>query len=407
MSSHSEFHSPELLPAYERTGPALPTWTYASEELLDLEYQEFFLKSWQMVGHVCDLQEPGDFITFDMWRDSVIVMRGKDQGIRAFLNICRHRASRLLDGRGNCAAIQCPYHGWSYHTDGSLGGVPQPENFPDLDKEKFGLQEVQLEIYRGQIFVKLEAGGPSVATRIGEIDDHVALYSPEGYEPLGDAQVEVWGCNWKLAWDNYQENYHIPIGHPCLHRMLVEVAASGELSSGVNYGYFGMREKLSRVPHERRYQEGIACTDHRFPGGKGRRWLQLAMDPNMGIEYYPDLFALFHLMPIGVDRTQVKLQCYSPPAMSADEREMQKINLALLDEVNAQDKTLCERIQRGVRTSGYQPGPLALAESTVYRFHEQVRRRIPVTRLEHAPLRGTLHRENERLKSGIEERTGV
>jgi phenylpropionate dioxygenase-like ring-hydroxylating dioxygenase large terminal subunit len=402
MSNLSRPDSPQLLPDYDQTGQALPTWTYASEELLELEYEEFFLKSWQMVGHVCDLPNSGDFITFDLWRDSVIVIRGKDRVIRAFLNVCRHRASRLLDGKGNCeGAIQCKYHGWSYRNDGSLSGIPRPESFPGVERSEFGLLEVRMEIYRGHIFVNLRGDGPGVAAMMGPIGDEIALYAPEGYEPLREPTLEIWECNWKLAWDNYHENYHIPIGHPCLHRMLVEADGGGELDNGINWGYFEMRDKLSSVARERRYQEGIGCTDHRFPKGKRRRWLQLGMDPNMGIEYYPDLFALFQILPLGVDKTLIKLACYSPPEMSAEEREMQEINMAVLDEVNAQDQFLVERIQSGVKTSGYQPGPLALAESSVSRFHERVRERIPVARLGEAPLRGTLHQENERLKNTV------
>ena len=396
MSSQSR--SPGVLPALERTGDALPLWTYASEELLELEYQELFLKGWQMVGHTCDLPNSGDFLTFDLWRDSVLVMRGKDQVIRAFLNVCRHRASRLLDGRGNCGGgIQCRYHGWSYRNDGTLSGIPKPENFPGVDKSKLGLQEVRMEIYRGHIFVNLRGDGPGVAVAMGPIDEELALYSPEGYQPIGEPKLEEWGCNWKLAWDNYQENYHIPIAHPCLHRMLVENDEGVALDSGINFGVFEMREKLSKVPNERRYQELIGCTDHRFPEGRGRRWLQVAMNPNMGIEYYPDLFALFQVFPLGPDRSQIKLTCYSPPDLSAEEREMQEINMALLDEVNDQDKVLIERIQRGVRTSGYQPGPLSLEESAVYRFHEYIRERVPVTRLREPPMRGMLHQENARM----------
>lgn len=123
------------------------------------------------------------------------------------------------------------------------------------------------------------------------------------------------------------------------------------------------------------------------------------MDPGMGIEYYPDLFSLFQVLPLGVDKSLIKRACYSPPNMSAEEREMQEINMAILDEVNTQDKILVERIQSGVKTSGYQPGPLGLAESSVFQFHERVRARIPVTRLSEAPLPGSLHRENERLKA--------
>ena len=399
MSDRNDAVEVKPLPSYESVGDALPLWTYGNEELLELEYQAFFLNSWQMVGHVCDLQKPGDFITLDMWRDSVIVVRGKDHVIRAFLNVCRHRAMRLLDGQGNCGnAIQCPYHGWTYRNDGTLRGVTQAENFPDLDKSTLGLQTVGLKIYRGHIFVNLCGGGPSIDDTLGAVSEELDRYAPETYQPHRQPTFEVWDCNWKLAWDNYQENYHIPVGHPCLHRMVESTEEGVEFSGGFNYGYFAMREKLSKVPQERRYQELIACTDHRFPKGKGRKWLQLALDPNMGIEYYPDLFALFQVFPLAVDKTLVKLATYSPPNLSPEESELQAINLALLDEVNDQDKMLVERIQRGVHTTGYQPGPLALEESSVYSFHERVRELIPVTRLSDAPLRGTLHQTNAGLK---------
>ena len=120
----------------------------------------------------------------------------------------------------------------------------------------------------------------------------------------------------------------------------------GELDNGINWGTFKMRDKPSTVAHERRYQEGIACTDHRFPKGKGGRWLQLAMDPNMGVEYYPDLFSLFQVLPLGVDKTLIKLACYSPPNLSADEREMQKIADETPRRVKAGDATGAPRRSR-------------------------------------------------------------
>jgi len=400
MPDSGEPRVPRRLPEADTTGEALPMWTYASEELFEIEYEEFFLNGWHMVGHVCDLQQPGDYLTFDLWRDSVIVVRGRDDTNRAFLNVCRHRAFRLVDGKGSCGgAIQCRYHGWSYGNDGRLIGVPSPESFPGLDKTKLGLTEVRLETYRGHLFVNLRGDPPPVASMLAPLDGEIALYAPEGYEPLREPTYEIWECNWKLAWDNYHENYHIAIAHPSLHRLLRETDDGGDLDNGINWGCFEMREKSSSVPQERRYQEGLACTDHRYPEGKRGRWLQIGMDPGMGIEYYPDLFGLFQILPLGVNRTQIKMSAYSPPDMSAEEREIQAINLSLFDGVNAEDKFIVERIQSGAKTAGYQPGPLSMRESSVAHFHDRVRARIPVTRLSEAPKPGTLRRENERCGS--------
>ena len=120
----------------EARGKALAMWTYASEELLELEYREVFLKTWQFAGHVSELAEPGAYIVFDLWRDSVIIMRGKDGVLRAFQNVCRHRASRLVDGKGQCkGVIQCQYHGWTFNLDGSLRKTQKSTLLSWLEKD--------------------------------------------------------------------------------------------------------------------------------------------------------------------------------------------------------------------------------------------------------------------------------
>ena len=137
----------------------LPAWTYRNSELLELEYERVILPSWQFVGHVNQVSEPGAFATLDMMRDSIIVMRGKDGILRAFSNVCRHRGSRLLEGAGKCRVrITCPYHGWSYSLDGSLAATPAEATFPGLDKKDFGLKPVEVEVLMGLVFIRVIGG---------------------------------------------------------------------------------------------------------------------------------------------------------------------------------------------------------------------------------------------------------
>jgi phenylpropionate dioxygenase-like ring-hydroxylating dioxygenase large terminal subunit len=383
---------------------ALPTWAYANEELLELEYPHFFLASWQFLGHENELQKPGDFVTLDLWRDSILVMRGRDGALRAFLNICRHRASRLLDGRGNCGArIQCRYHGWTYNNDGRLSGIPSPESFPDVDRSELGLLEINCQVYRGLVFARIAGEGPPIASRLGEADRWIAEYKPEDLVLQAEPVIEVWDANWKIAWDNYLENYHLPIGHPCLHRLLVESEVSADLPGGGSAGFFEMNPKPSSVEQERRYQELIECTDHRYTECVRRKWLQVDFESNMGIEFYPSLFSVFQVLPVAAGKTVIRMSLYAPPDLDPDEKELQAIDLAILDEVNQQDKVLCERIQRGVKTHGYRPGPLSLEESSIQAFHDRVRESLPVTRQAQAPPRGQLVNYNQRAQRSSEE----
>ena len=119
-------------------GEPLAPWTYKNSELFELEYEALFLKRWQFVGHVSDVPNVGDYMTAAIGGDNVVVLRGKDKELRAFLNVCRHRASRIFEGTGTCrGVIRCPYHGWTYQFDGSLMAIPQQENFPGIDRSNY------------------------------------------------------------------------------------------------------------------------------------------------------------------------------------------------------------------------------------------------------------------------------
>ena len=234
-------------------GAPLPPWTYTSPELFELEYDAFFLRRWQFVGHVSEVTGVGEFMTADIGRDNVIVIRGKDEMLRGFLNVCRHRGSRLLDGSGHCqGVIKCPYHGWTYRLDGSLLGVPQEENFPDFDRNDYGLHEIQIEVFYGFVFVRVHGDGRSVAEQFSHTARFFELYGVEDYVPCLRASTQVWDVNWKVAWDNYLENYHIAVGHPGLNRLLTVTEDFEELESGVSYGVFDLKERPSKVGTEHR-----------------------------------------------------------------------------------------------------------------------------------------------------------
>ena len=385
----------------EETGKSLPMWTYASEELLELEYREVFLRTWQFAGHVSDVQQPGEYIVFDLWRDSAIIMMGKDRVLRAFQNVCRHRASRLLDGTGQCkSAIQCQYHGWTFNHDGSLKGITQPDKFPKCDKTKMGLNPVELEVYRGLIFVKMERSDClSVKDQYAPIDEFVAAYHPEDLIRVEGSFGQEWNCNWKLAWDNYAENYHIPLGHPGLQRMTREGGEGGELSTGIGFGTFRMKEKASKEIDEARYQELIHTSDHRVDDPVKRCWMQASMHMNMGLEFSNEVFWVFQILPMAVDKTEVRFSGFTRKNLSEQERELVNLNIKLNSTVNEEDKVLVERIQRGAKSNGYMPGTLSYIESTLALNHKRFREIFPIANQDTAPQWGTLSAENERMKS--------
>lgn len=373
-------------------------WTYANPELFELEYDAFFLQRWQFVGHISEVPEIGDYISADIGRDNVVVLRGKDKKLRAFLNVCRHRASRLLQGSGTCrGVIRCPYHGWTYRLDGTLMAIPQEQNFEGVDRSRLGLHEVQLEDFHGLMFVRVKGDGPSVAEQFSHTASYFEKYDVANYEKISEPESEVWDINWKVIWDNYLENYHIPIGHPSLNRLLQENGEWEELTSGVNYGVFLIKDKLSGVEEERLYQEQLHHADKRVPDDLKGKWVQFGFAPNLGIDLYPEMLDMFQLIPLSVDKTLVRASFYAHQNPTTEELELRRLNRLINDPVNLEDKQLCTRVQQGLRTHGYRPGPLSLQESAVFNFHELLRSLLPVMNLETLPTSGSVVSENARL----------
>ena len=136
---------------WDRKG--LPGWAYHSCKLLELEKDLVFLSSWQLVCHISDVEKKGDFMTFDLCNERILILRDEEHNIQVFNNLCRHRGSKVIANKeGNCNALVCPFHGWVYNLNGTLRGVSKPESFPKIDKKKFGLKKIEFEIWNGFIY---------------------------------------------------------------------------------------------------------------------------------------------------------------------------------------------------------------------------------------------------------------
>ena len=379
-------------------GEPLAPWTYACTELHDLEYEKLFLSRWQFVGHCTEIPNPGDYLTQDIGRDNIIVMRDKVDELRAFLNVCRHRASRLLEGSGNCGNnVQCPYHGWTYGLDGKLKGVPQQKNFPSFDRACYGLHQVELEVFHGLLFIRVKGNGESVVQQFAHTAHYFEKYDVSNYVRIANPREEVWEVNWKVIWDNYLENYHIPLGHPGLNRLLRENDEYEELTSGVSYSVFVMNEQRSKVIEERQYQETLHYADLRLPDDLKGRWVQFGFSPNLGIDLYPEMLDLFQIVPLEVNRTLVRTSLYGHQNPTAEEVELRRLNRLINEPINEEDRKLCLRVQKGLRSYAYQPGPLSSQESCVFNFHKLIRAQIPVARLKNKPAFGSIAAENAKL----------
>ncbi len=365
---------------------ALPAWVYNHPELTRLEIERVLMPSWQIVCHVNSIPRAGDYATFDLGPESVLVLKDRDGSIRAFHNVCRHRGARLLDGSGNCpSTITCPYHGWSYRHDGGLIGVPMRETFPGLDRAAHGLRPVRVDTALGFVFVCLAGDPPPVSSTWGRLALELAPYRFEDMVPLTPITTEVWDVDWKIAMDNYLESYHVPIGHPGLYRMFTpdydDVAAVPGVARGVSW----MRDRPSSRWSERMYQKLAAGAVTHLPEKLRRSWRFYSALPNLGIDVFPDQMDFFQLLPGGPGKCIVRGAMFGLPNEGREIRAVRYLSNRINTQVNNEDRWLCQRVQRGLASSSYKPGPLSRLETYMHEFHNLLRERIPEFRLADAP----------------------
>jgi len=379
--------NPESLAA-EKVHHALPAWVYNNAQLSRLEFERVLKPSWQIVCHVNSIPEPGDFQTLDLGSDSVMVLRDRDGSIHAFHNVCRHRGARLLDGAGNCpTAVTCPYHGWTYRHDGGLIGMPVRESFPGLDRSLHGLRPVRVEVALSFVWICLAGDPPPIATVWGELADELAPYRLEDMVPLGPITQESWPVDWKIAMDNYLESYHVPIGHPGLYRMFTPDYEDQRAVPGVARGLSWMRERDSPRWAEGRYQRMIGNVATHLPAELRRCWRFYSALPNLGIDVFPDQMDFFQVLPDGPGRCLIRGAVFGLPDERREMRAVRYLSSRINAQVNNEDKWLCSRVQRGLASPSYRPGPLSQLERWMLEFHELLRARIPEFALAQAPER--------------------
>ncbi len=379
------------LPAHDTDpleGWSLPSWTYHDTEFHTLELDRVFRPSWQVVCHVSDIPASGDWHTLDYCGESVIVVRGADDGLRAFTNVCRHRGSRLVDGASGCAKkLVCPYHAWTYDLDGTLTGVPDSASYPTLDRGKAGLVPVELEVWRGFIFVRLQDdGGPTVAQQMAPYEAMVAPYRFEELEALGRVTLRPREVNWKNVGDNYSDGLHIPVAHPGLTRLFGK-GYGIEAEAHVDRMWGAMIDRESANWSERMYQRLLPPVPH-LPEERQRFWLYFKLWPNVAFDIYPDQIDFMQWLPTGPSTCLIREISYVLPDDRREMRAARYLNWRINRQVNAEDTALITRVQQGMASRSFSMGPLSDKEVCLRHFCRRIRDLIPEARLEKQPPAG-------------------
>ena len=378
----------------------LPAWTYNNDELTQLEMEQVFLRSWMFVGHVSDIPKSGDYQCFEMANERAVVVRDQDNQVRAFHNVCRHRASRVVgEDKGHCGkAFICPFHGWSYNLDGSLRNIPKADSFPDLDRQQFGLKSLECELWQGMIFIRFGGDGPSVAELFAEAAEEIGLYRIEDMLPLDAPYQYKFDLDWKAVLDIDNEGYHVPIGHPELFDLVGSTYTDQQLESGLSRAYGVINQRKHRLERNRDYVAALPEESY-LPESHRHLWIYWGLFPGFVLTLFPDQIEIYQIYPVGSQKSVMAGVTYALPDDRPEMQKARELNRDINMDVGDEDIQLIQWAAEGMRSSAFDGAILSDLELGVGSFQNQLRKILPVVSLEQAPAEGSLKQVNEQLRT--------
>ena len=329
----------EIINSYDANAPleaasTIPASWYLDPGVWDLERQTAFSKSWQYVGRADQLQKAGDYVTWEVAGEPIVVVRGDDGVIRGFFNVCRHHAAAVMSApSGRAVQLQCPYHGWTYSLEGKLKSAPDLGAVCNFDRESMGLVPVEAAVWGKCIFVRLDA-------KEGRPLPQISDFNPGNLNWV-ERRTYTLACNWKVFVDNYLDGgYHVPHLHHALN-------------SALDYSNYTIENG-----------DGYCLQSSPIVKDKaGNRALYYWIYPNFMINWYERSMDTNLVVPRSVNTTDVVFDFYFAGAADA-------ASIAASEQIQDEDKAVCESVQRGLASRAYTAGRLsARREAGMHFFH--------------------------------------
>ena len=339
----------------------LPSWCYTSEAFYQREVEQIFLKQWNFPGRLDEIPDSGDYMSLDFCGESVIVIRGKDDVVRAFSNVCRHRSARLLEGRGRCRTIVCPYHSWVYDLDGTLLRMKGMEQTAGFDPAENGLIPLQVESWAGFLFVSFANDVMPLEEHLGDMTEQYASYRFADMLCVRRRSYDL-KCNWKLYIENAMEDYHTATVHKDSigNQDCVPVSTKGQwaaihLEAADTIAV--LTEDNTTLPHIEKLS-GLAAKGTYFS----------VIYPGTFFATHQDCMWWLQLLPHAPDRTTVVIgSCFPRSSIAREDfaREVLKY-YARWDKALPEDNAISERQQQGLNSRSSRPGRLSYYEPCVH-----------------------------------------
>jgi choline monooxygenase len=329
-------------------GATLPASWYSDPEVLRLEHERIFSRSWQYAGPVEQVSAPGSFFTCQAGATPIVVVRDRDRRLRAFVNVCRHRGHEVAHGCGRRETLQCPYHAWTYDLDGSLRAAPRSDREPGFDPADFGLRPVSVDTWGPLVFVNPDCDAAPLLDVLGDLPHEAAErgLEPAAFTYRGRSREQVIDANWKIVVENFLECYHCPTAHKSFSRLIDVDPATYTLSTGRwSSSQYGPTQAGDDLPYD--------------PAGELRMSQFHFVWPNWTLNVLPGPAHMRVLVfqPLDADRTASFVDGFWAPG--TPDAIIGEIT-GFAAEVGKEDRVLVESVHRGLRSGTIDHGRLLL-----------------------------------------------
>jgi Rieske 2Fe-2S family protein len=348
---------------YQQGARTMPGELYTSPDILAEERERIFAHAWHCVGRTSAVASPGDFIVRSIAGESVIILRDRRGELRAHFNVCRHRGTRLCEAASGhfSETIQCPYHAWTYTTDGRLIGAPHMQEVEGFDKRDYSLHSAAIAEWEGFMFVTVDVSPEPFESWFAPMIGRLTRFGLASLTVGHRVTYEV-AANWKLVFQNYSECLHCPMIHPELTAVLPYQSGANDLTEGPFLG--GYMEIMPQ--HESATMSGKSCARYLHPGMSDedrRRAFYYSVMPNLLVSIHPDYANYYLVTPLAADRTLVESEWMFNPGSASDTTFNPDDAIRFWDVTNRQDWHIVEQSHLGIASRRYAPGPYSPRES--------------------------------------------
>jgi choline monooxygenase len=358
-----ETFNPDLPLERART---IPSRWYLDPAIAELERRAVFGNSWQMVGRLDSVAEPGSFLTAEIAGEPILVLRDHEGALRGFFNVCRHRAAPLLTQPcGKVGKLRCRYHGWTYDLAGRLRGVPEFDGVEDFCREKEGLVPVALGTWGGLVWVHTGPNPPPLEQFLAPLIGR-GLDRWMGRLRWVERRDYLLNCNWKVFVDNYLDGgYHINTIHPGLASVVEYSRYHSVLAGETSVQISPLRQPASPD------QPDVAAVR----GGPETQYWWLF--PNLMINLYQDVMDTNLVLPLAPDRCRVVIDFYFACPEGPETQEFVRTSIEVGHQIQAEDVGICEEVQRGLGSRSFDTGRFSVRrEGPGYHFHQLLAQRL-------------------------------